>query len=170
MKPPRNYQALHDEHARQTQVPGQPNADNAQSEPESTRPPFRPPSPGWTDSPRMDMNQTSAVDYHNWANANAAQRQSAQPDVSVGIAEKAQQRDKADEKLMDKEALATDLQVAKDAGRSAKPQQGNDHDAPAPEAAKQEKPGGKAALAEDLKAAKESAKATDQSRDTGRSR
>lgn len=170
MKPPRNYQALHDEHVRQTQVPGQPNADNAQSEPEPTRPPLRPPSPGWTDSPRMDMNQVSAVDYHNWVNANAAQRQSAQPDVSVGIAEKAQQRDKAAEKLMDKEALATDLQAAKDAGRSAKPLQGNDHDAPAPESAKQEKTGGKAALAEDLKAAKESANETDQNHDSGRSR
>jgi hypothetical protein len=117
----------------------------------------------------MDMNQASAVDYHNWANANAAQRQSAQPDVSVGIAEKAQQRDKADERLKDKEALATDLQAAKGTGQAAE-HPSPERDVSPPDPAKQEKNGGKEALAEDLKAAKESAKETDQSRDTGRPR
>lgn len=162
LKLPRNYQTLHDEHARQTQVPGQPNADNAQSEPKPTRPTFGPPSPGWTDSPKMEHNFASAREFDEWVNANAAQRQASRPDQAAGAV--------GHEAAAEKVRLAGDLQAAKDAGRSAKPQQGNDHDAPAPEATKQEKSSGKAALAEDLKAAKDSTKETDQSRDSSRSR
>jgi hypothetical protein len=116
----------------------------------------------------MEHNFASAREFDKWVNANAAQRQSAQPDVSVGIAEKAQQRDKSTERLSGKEQLAANLQAAKEAG----PQKEPDRDVSAPEAANQEKLSGKERLAANLKAAKESSNETEQnpSRDTGRSR
>jgi hypothetical protein len=180
LKPPRHYQALDDEHTRlaeqsssqqqdqQAQVSRQPEANPAQPEPQPTRPPeVRAPSPGWTDSPRMDMQQAAATNYNNWANVNAAERQSAQPDVAIGMGEKAQQRDKAEEKLIGKERIAANLQAAKE----ARPQKGPDRDASPPETAQTERlSGSKARLSANLKAAKESSKETDQSRDTSRSR
>jgi hypothetical protein len=110
----------------------------------------------------MDEQQRSATNYSNWANANAIARQAPQTDPSAGA--------QAHEAAGGKVRLSSDLQAAKDAGRTASAQQANNRDTPTPDAAKQEKPSGKAALAEDLKAAKESAKETDQSRDPGRSR
>jgi len=171
LKPPRSYQPLNDEHARaagqsaseqdQAPVPGQPEADNVQSEPEPSRPTqVRASSPGWTDSPKMEHHQASAVSYNNWANANATARQASRPDQSAGVP--------GHEAAAEKVRLAGDLQAAKE-GQAAE-HRNPDRNASPPDAAKQEKPSGKAALAEDLKAAKESAKETAQSRDTSRSR
>jgi hypothetical protein len=170
LKPPRNYQALHDEHAPaagqsasqqdQAQVPGQPEADNAHSEPEPTRPTqVRPPSPGWTDSPKMEHQFDSAREFNNWANVTA--RQASRPDQSAGVA--------GHEAAAEKARLAGDLEAAKETGQAAE-RHSPDRNASPPDAAKQEIPSGKAALAEDLKAAKESANETDQNHDPGRSR
>lgn len=179
LKPPRDYQALRDEHANaagqspsqedQAKAPRQPEGE-IQPEPEPTRPnQVRAPSPRWTDSGRMDAQETSAIHYHNWVNTNATEKQGARPDLSANILEREaalQERGKATEQLTSKDRLAADLQEAKEGGRQQDPVR----NASPPDAAKQEKTGGKAALAEDLKAAKESAKEADQSRDTSRSR
>jgi len=168
LKPPRNYQGLHDEHARadgqsapqdQAQVPGQPEADDAHSEPKPSRPTFRPPSPGWTDSPKMEHQFDSAREFNNWANATA--RQASRPDQSAGVA--------GHEAAAEKARLAGDLEAAKETVQAAE-RHSSDRNASPPEAAEQEKGSGKALLAEDLKAAKENANETDQSRDPGRSR
>jgi len=179
VKTPRDYQSLRAEHAKatkqpasqndQAQVPRPPEADNSQSVPEPTRP-TQVRAPGWNGTGDLVSEQTAANRLDKWVNKSVMERQSAQPDVSVGIAEKAQQRDKAEEKLSGKELHAADLQAAKQAGRAARPQQGADRNVSPQAAAKQEKLSGKALHAADLKAAKESAKEPDQSRDTSRSR
>lgn len=177
MKPPRDYQALRDEHANvparsqsqqdQAQVPRQPEVDNAQSEPEPSRPnQVRAPSPGWTDSPQMDKQQAAAINYNNWANANVAERRGAQANLAANTPEHDATLDKAEEKLTSKGRLAADLQAAREVGA----QKGPDRDASTPEVPQQERLSGKALLAEDLKAAKENANETNQSHDPGRSR
>jgi len=82
-------------------------------------------------------------------------------DPSAGVA--------GHEAAAEKVRLAGDLQAAKETGQAPE-HHSPDRNASPSDVAKQEKPSGKAALTEDLKAVKESAKETDQSRDTSRSR
>ena len=138
LKPPRNYQTLHDEHAHvagqsssqqdQARVPGQPEADNAQSEPEPTRPTqVRAPSPGWTDSPKMEHHFASAAEFDNWLNASATARQASRPDQSAGLP--------GHEAAAEKVRLAGDLQAAKETGHAAE-HHSPDRNASAPDAAR----------------------------------
>lgn len=185
MQPPQKYQPLRDEHARvakesapqaeKQEAPSR--APDAEQEPQPHRPEqVRGPSPGWTESQRIEDVQGAAVRYDKWLNADLTSRNTHEAEHQLQSRPSQAEHASEQEKSSGKALFAADLARAKDGGAAvnrerdtgnAPPAQGEQKDN-APAAA--EKQSGKELFAADLKEATESAPAPEQGRDHGRSR
>jgi hypothetical protein len=127
LRAPQNYDALRDEHARQTQeadkqtrqsdAPKQDAATPDQQELEPTRPNRTHPSPpAWDERQGLEYQQTAATNRFNWATQNAAVR-----DNSAATHQESTQKPENED---GKDLIAADLKEAKESAVS--PETGRD--------------------------------------------